>query len=194
MPWLQKIWVKAQGKVLVPTQVKRLKEKLWKSSSNHLDYSRSIEISRQNNHFLKHIAAQNTSIHSNHFITKGVLHSRLESQGQTELGALVDRLGIHLGWHSDVRLGTPFVLDQTTCLAKVVHACLHGGQWVQCMLCTNGDWVLVAREAMGHLSANSSVGQWAHYMVIWSAQGVKLVVPEVTISSSVSLRGPNSTK
>lgn len=45
------------------------------------------------------------------------------------------------------------------------------------MLCPKSDGVLIGREAMGHLSTNSSVSQGIHCMIVGCSKRVTLLVP-----------------
>ena len=103
--------------------------------------------------------------------------SRLEDQGQPNLGALVDGLGINLSGDGDERLGPELVLDERTGHAKVVEARLHSSEFIQGMLCPEGESVLVAREAVSQLCSNSTC--FAHLVVVGSSKAVSLVVPEI---------------
>lgn len=67
--------------------------------------------------------------------------SGFQDQGEPDLGALLNGLGVHLHGDGDQRLGPPLVLDQCTCHAVVVQACLHSGQRVQGMLRPKGEGV-----------------------------------------------------
>ena len=101
-----------------------------------------------------------------------------ENQTQSNLSTLFNGLGVYLTRNGKERFGTPLMLDQSTCPAKVVHTCLQCGQWIQLMLGTKSESVLISWESMGHFSTNSSVGQGVNYMVICSIQSITFVIPE----------------
>lgn len=103
--------------------------------------------------------------------------SGLEDQGEPNLRALLDGLGVHLHGDGDQRLGPPLVLDQCACHAAVVESCLHSGQTVQGMLRPQGDGVPVGREAVAQLSSNSC--GWTYRVVVGSGDLVSFVVPEM---------------
>lgn len=103
--------------------------------------------------------------------------SGLQDEGEPNLGALLDGLGVHLHGDGDQRLGPPLVLDQCACHAAVVESCLHSGQTVQGMLRPEGDGVPVGREAVAQLSSNSC--GWTYRMVVGSGDLVSFVVPEM---------------
>ena len=45
------------------------------------------------------------------------------------------------------------------------------------MLRSNGECILVIREAMCQLRPNSSIGQWAQCMVVGGSKGFTFVIP-----------------
>ena len=102
--------------------------------------------------------------------------SRLESNSNADLRALLDGLGVHLRRDGAQRLWPELVLDQRAGLARVVDAGLHKGERVQGMLGAEGEAVLVAREAVGQLCPDSCAG-FLHNVVIGCSQAVSLVVP-----------------
>lgn len=109
--------------------------------------------------------------------------SGLEDQGEPDLGALLNGLGVDLRGDGDQGLGPPLVLDECTCHAIVVEARLHSGQRVQGVLCPKGEGVLIAREAVSKLSSNSC--GHIHQVVVRSSKAVPLVVPEMQNELSV---------
>lgn len=68
------------------------------------------------------------------------------------------------------------MLEQRAGLAGIVEVGLHDGKRVKSVLGTEGEGVLVAREAVCQLSSNSR-GRMVHNVVIRCSETVSLVVP-----------------
>lgn len=72
------------------------------------------------------------------------------------------------------------MLDQRIGDTIIVHACLQCGQRVKSMLSTDGNGVLLGREAVGNLSSNHCVAQRVHDVVVRRIQFVTFVIPYKT--------------
>lgn len=116
-----------------------------------------------------------TLLHS--LLCKVVTDSWLEGYSQPNLGALFNCPGIHFTRYCEKGFWSPLVLDESTCLTIAVNPSLHRGQWVQQMLCPDGQRVLVAWEAVSQLCPNSCICHRLHSVVVGSTKGITLVIP-----------------
>lgn len=83
----------------------------------------------------------------------------------------------NFSWQGKKGLWTPFVLDECTCLSKVVNPSFDCGQWIQRMQCANGDRVFIGWEIVIHLCTYNCVGQGFNDMVVGRIECVTLVIP-----------------
>lgn len=104
----------------------------------------------------------------------GAEWSWLECKSQSKLGTLFNSLGIHLSRSGEEWFWSPLVLNKSTYPAKVVRSCLQCGQWIQCILGTNCNCILIGWEAMAHLGTSSK--RRVHNMVVGCFQGITFVI------------------